>query len=31
MIDKKDIEEYLGYEIQDDYIVDYRADGLLIL
>ena len=29
MIDKKDIEEYLGYEIQDGYTVDYRADSLV--
>ena len=31
MIDKKDIEQYLGYEIQDDYIVDYRADGFVVI
>lgn len=29
MFDKNDIEEYLGYEIQDNYIVDYNIDGTI--
>lgn len=29
MIDKKDIEQYLGYEITNDYIIDYKRDVLV--